>query len=129
MEPRTELLRVDESFHIQGYGLVVHPDFSVPNGWKNQVETVVVEKPDGHNILEGQTMVAAAKKHQRVVQLVGYVNAAPGFMDMPKVVNGASDLWVAIYGERGRHVRVALGVAEIARKIPVETMVTLLVSN
>jgi|GEM_PF-2148092 hypothetical protein len=47
MEPRTELLRVDESFHIQGYGLVVHPDFSVPNGWKNQVETVVVEKPDG----------------------------------------------------------------------------------
>jgi enamine deaminase RidA (YjgF/YER057c/UK114 family) len=66
---------------------------------------------------------------ERVVQLVGYVNAAPGFMDMPKVVNGASDLWIAIYGERGRHVRVALGVAEIARKIPVETMVTLLVSN
>jgi hypothetical protein len=47
MEPRTELLRVDDSFHIHGHGLVVRPDFSVPNGWKNQVETVVVEKPDG----------------------------------------------------------------------------------
>ena len=43
------------------------------------------------------------------------------------VVNGASDLWVELYGERGRHVRIAMGVAEITKNIPVETQVTLLV--
>jgi hypothetical protein len=47
MDPGVELLTVDDSFHIQGRWLVVLPDFSVPNGWKDQVETVVVEKPGG----------------------------------------------------------------------------------
>lgn len=66
---------------------------------------------------------------ERVVQLIGYVNSSPGFREQPKVVNGASDLWVAVYSERGRHVRAALGISEIARNIPVETVVTLLVRS
>lgn len=64
---------------------------------------------------------------ERVVQLIGYVNSSPGFRQQPKVIDGASDLWVEVYGERGRHVRAALGIAEIARNIPVETVVTLLI--
>src|SRR5947209_7485485 len=64
---------------------------------------------------------------ERVVRLEGFVNVAPGFKDMPKVVNGASDLWVELYGERGRHTRIALGISEITRDIPVETVVTILV--
>ncbi|MBI2369232.1 MAG: RidA family protein [Deltaproteobacteria bacterium] len=64
---------------------------------------------------------------ERVVQLIGYVSSSPGFRQQPKVVDGASDLWVEVYGERGRHVRAALGIAEIARNIPVETIVTLLI--
>jgi enamine deaminase RidA (YjgF/YER057c/UK114 family) len=46
----------------------------------------------------------------RCVRVVGYVNAAPGFTQHPSVVNGASDLIVAVLGERGRHTRSAVGV-------------------
>src|SRR5262245_36148282 len=42
-----ELLTVEDSFLIKGRGVVVVPDFSVPDGWKNRTEMVVVEKPDG----------------------------------------------------------------------------------
>ncbi len=42
-----ELLTVEDSFQISGRGVVVVPDFSVPDGWKNRTATVVVEKPDG----------------------------------------------------------------------------------
>ena len=48
---------------------------------------------------------------KRVVKLVGFVNAAPSFKDHPKVINGASDLLVALMGDDGRHVRAAVGVA------------------
>jgi hypothetical protein len=44
---RVELLTVEDSFQITGRGVVVIPDFSVPNGWKNRTEVVVVRKPDG----------------------------------------------------------------------------------
>ena len=49
----------------------------------------------------------------RVVKLTGFVNAAPGFGDVPKVVNGASDLFVAVLGDTGRHARSAVGVASL----------------
>mgnify|MGYP006272574813 FL=1 len=47
----------------------------------------------------------------RVVKLTGFVNSAPGFTDQPKVVNGCSDFLVAVFGERGRHARSAVGAA------------------
>jgi hypothetical protein len=43
---RVELLTVEDSFQVTGRGVVVIPDFSVPNGWKNRTEVVVVRKPD-----------------------------------------------------------------------------------
>jgi enamine deaminase RidA (YjgF/YER057c/UK114 family) len=46
----------------------------------------------------------------RVVRLGGFVASAPGFTDQPKVVNGASDLMVAVFGDAGRHARAAVGV-------------------
>lgn len=46
---------------------------------------------------------------RRVVKLTGFVNSAPGFGDQPKVVNGASDFLVAVFGEAGRHARSAVG--------------------
>lgn len=49
----------------------------------------------------------------RVVQLVGYVAAAPGFLDAFQVMDGASDVFVKLYGERGRHARVVHGAAEL----------------
>ncbi len=46
---------------------------------------------------------------RRVVKLTGFVNSAPGFADQPKVINGASDFFVAVFGEAGRHARSAVG--------------------
>ena len=45
----------------------------------------------------------------RIARLNGFVNAAPGFTDHPKVMNGASDLMVDVLGDKGRHTRAALG--------------------
>jgi enamine deaminase RidA (YjgF/YER057c/UK114 family) len=62
-------------------------------------------------------------KVERVVKILGYVNVAPGFTDMPKVVNGESDLLVSLWGERGQHTRAAVGVASLSQDAPVETEV------
>jgi enamine deaminase RidA (YjgF/YER057c/UK114 family) len=65
---------------------------------------------------------------QRVIRLLGFVNAAPGFRDAPKVLNGASDLLIAVFGEeRGRHARSALYQHELARDAPVAGELTLAV--
>lgn len=60
---------------------------------------------------------------ERVVKMIGYVNVAPGFNRMPQVINGASDLFIELWGERGEHARAAVGVAELANDAPVETEV------
>jgi len=57
---------------------------------------------------------------QRIVKVLGMVNSAPHFTDQPKVINGASDLLVEVFGDRGRHARSAVGVASLPGGIPVE---------
>ncbi|MBM3599018.1 MAG: RidA family protein [Alphaproteobacteria bacterium] len=47
---------------------------------------------------------------QRVIKLTGYVNCVASFTDQPKVINGASDLMVQVFGDAGKHARVAVGV-------------------
>jgi enamine deaminase RidA (YjgF/YER057c/UK114 family) len=64
----------------------------------------------------------------RVVKVVGHVASAEGFTDQPQVLNGASDLLVAIFGEAGRHARVATGAAELPRRAAVEIEVILAVA-
>lgn len=54
------------------------------------------------------------------VRLGGFVNAAPHFGDHPKVINGASDLMVEVFGERGRHARAAVGCVSLPRNVAVE---------
>ena len=56
----------------------------------------------------------------KVVRLVGYVASAEGFVEQPAVINGASDLLVEVFGEAGRHARIAVGVAELPLNAPVE---------
>ncbi len=56
----------------------------------------------------------------RVVKVVGHVASAEGFTDQPQVLNGASDLLVALFGDAGRHARVAIGAAELPRGAAVE---------
>jgi enamine deaminase RidA (YjgF/YER057c/UK114 family) len=55
-----------------------------------------------------------------VVSVNGYVNSIAGFPDSPKVINGASDLLVAVFGEEGRHVRAAIGVSGLPANALVE---------
>jgi enamine deaminase RidA (YjgF/YER057c/UK114 family) len=61
----------------------------------------------------------------RIVKVVGHVASAEGFVQQPQVLNGASDLLVAVFGESGRHARVAVGAAELPRRAPVEIEVIL----
>jgi enamine deaminase RidA (YjgF/YER057c/UK114 family) len=56
----------------------------------------------------------------RVVRLGGFVNSAPDFVDGPKVLNGASDLMVAAFGDKGRHARSTIGVASLPADAAVE---------
>ena len=64
----------------------------------------------------------------RVVKVVGHVASAEGFAQQPQVLNGASDLLVEIFGESGRHARVAVGAAELPRGAPIEIEVIFSVS-
>ena len=59
-------------------------------------------------------------KVKRLVKVLAMVNSDPSFSDQPKVVNGFSDLMVAVFGERGRHARSAVGMAALPRQIAVE---------
>jgi enamine deaminase RidA (YjgF/YER057c/UK114 family) len=57
---------------------------------------------------------------KRVVRLGGFINSAPGFTDGPKVMNGASDLMVEVFGDKGRHARSTVGVAALPADAAVE---------
>jgi enamine deaminase RidA (YjgF/YER057c/UK114 family) len=57
---------------------------------------------------------------RQVVKVVGYVNTAPGFERQFAVIDGASDLFLALWGEQGSHTRSAVGVFELPRGFPVE---------
>ena len=57
---------------------------------------------------------------RRVVKLLGMVNSTPNFNEQPKVINGASDLLVGIFGDQGRHARSAVGMQSLPGGIPVE---------
>ena len=57
---------------------------------------------------------------KKVVRMVGHVASAEGFVQQPAVINGASDLLVQIFGDIGRHARVAVGAAELPLNAPVE---------
>jgi enamine deaminase RidA (YjgF/YER057c/UK114 family) len=59
-------------------------------------------------------------KIKRCVRLGGFINPAPGFTGLPAVMNGASDLVVALLGDAGRHARTTIGVAELPLGAPVE---------
>jgi enamine deaminase RidA (YjgF/YER057c/UK114 family) len=59
-------------------------------------------------------------KLQRVVRLGGFINAVPSFLETPKVMNGASDLMVTAFGDRGRHARTTIGVSVLPLDAAVE---------
>ena len=59
-------------------------------------------------------------KVRSCVKLTGFVNSTDEFTDQPKIINGASDLFVKIFGEKGKHSRFAVGTASLPLNVPVE---------
>ena len=69
---------------------------------------------------------------ERVAEVIGvngYVNAVPGFPDSPAIINGASDLLVAVFGDAGRHVRAAVGVSALPKNALVELQMTVRIAD
>jgi len=71
-----------------------------------------------------QRHLGSLDKVRSILSVNGYVNSVAGFPDSPKVINGASDLFLAVFGEAGRHVRAAVGVSGLPRNALVELQMT-----
>jgi enamine deaminase RidA (YjgF/YER057c/UK114 family) len=68
-------------------------------------------------------------KVRRIVKLLGMVNCPPDFVDQPKVINGASDLLVEVFGDKGKHARSAVGMIALPMNISVEIEMIVEVEN
>ena len=73
------------------------------------------------NALAAISLVADIDQIERIIRVGGFVNGVPGFVAIPQVVNGASELLIKLFGEiNGKHARTAIGVAELPLNAPVE---------
>jgi enamine deaminase RidA (YjgF/YER057c/UK114 family) len=76
------------------------------------------------NALAAIALVADLDQIERVVRVGGFVNGIPGFTAIPPIINGASELFIKLFGEvNGKHARTAIGVAELPLNSPVEVEV------
>lgn len=101
-----------------------NPDGSIPNGKVGREFTVEqgyeFAKNTGLGLLAAMKEAAGSLDKVEVIKLLGMVNAVPEFGDQPKVINGCSDLLVAVLGENGRHARSAVGMGSLPGNMPVE---------
>lgn len=72
------------------------------------------------NVLAAVDALVGLENVVKVVKVVGFVASAEGFVGQPQVINGASELFGAVFGEAGQHARSAVGVAELPLNTPVE---------
>ena len=86
-----------------------------------------VEQGYQHARAVGLNLIAVMKdelgsldKVKRIVKVLGMVNAVPDFGDQPKIINGCSDLFVEVFGDKGKHARSAVGMGSLPNGIPVE---------
>ena len=89
-------------------------DFTVPQAYQH-ARTVGLDL-----LAVMRTELGSLDKVKRVVKVLGMVNAVPEFTDHPKVINGCSDLFVEVLGDRGKHARSAVGMGSLPMGIPVE---------
>jgi enamine deaminase RidA (YjgF/YER057c/UK114 family) len=76
------------------------------------------------NALAAIALVADLDQIERIVRVGGFVNGIPGFTVIPPIINGASELFIKLFGEvNGKHARTAIGVAELPLNAPVEVEV------
>lgn len=117
--------RVGDLLYLSGKG-PQHEDGTMPRGRLGG--GMSVEQGYQHARQVGLVLIAAMREAlggdldrvTDIVKVLGMVNAAPGFEDHPQVINGCSDLFVEVFGERGRHARSAVGMSSLPGGIPVE---------
>ena len=90
-------------------------DFSVDEGYAYARQVGLVLIAAMRDALGGDL-----DRVEAIVKVLGMVNAVPEFEEHPRVVNGCSDLFVEVFGERGRHARSAVGMSSLPGGIPVE---------
>jgi enamine deaminase RidA (YjgF/YER057c/UK114 family) len=82
------------------------------------------------NALAAISLVADINQIEKIVRVGGFVNGAPGFIAIPAVINGASELLIKLFGEvNGIHARTAIGVSELPMNSPVEIELLIQLSN
>jgi len=82
------------------------------------------------NALAAISLVADVDQIEKIVRVGGFVNGAPGFVAIPAVINGASELLIKIFGDvNGKHARTAVGVAELPLNAPVEVEMVVQLKN
>ncbi len=117
--------RVGNLLYLSGKG-PERADGTMPRGKLGA--DISIEEGYRHARQVGLVLIAAIKaalggdldRVEGIVKVLGMVNAAPDFEDHPKVVNGCSDLFVEVFGDRGRHARSAVGMSSLPAGIPVE---------
>jgi enamine deaminase RidA (YjgF/YER057c/UK114 family) len=112
------------TLYLSGQGPLLE-DGTLAKGMVGQ--DVSVEDAKFHARRTGMVLLAAAQhalgsldRVERVVNVLGMVNGAPGFMEHPKVINGCSELFIEVFGEAGRHSRAAVGMGTLPENITVE---------
>jgi enamine deaminase RidA (YjgF/YER057c/UK114 family) len=127
-------LRVGDLLFVSGTGVTEWPDGTPCAGKLGQ--DLSVERGYEAAKLVGLSLIATLKQYlgdldrvQQVVKLLGMVNAVPEFTEHPQVINGCSDLLVAVFGDKGRHTRSAVGMGSLPMDIPVEIEIMVLVSD
>jgi enamine deaminase RidA (YjgF/YER057c/UK114 family) len=122
-------------FRINGDTLILAGTISISNG----VLTHVGQVGKDHDVAAGyaaaricalntlasiKLALGSLDRVKEFLFLGGYVNAVSGFAESPQVINGASDFFVSLYGEAGKHARAAVSVAGLPRNATVEIQVT-----
>ena len=117
--------RVGNLLYLSGKG-PLYPDGTMPRGRLGA--GMSIEEAYRHARQVGLVLIAAMRnaldgdldRVADIVKVLGMVNASPEFTEHPKVINGCSDLFVEVFGERGRDARSAVGMSSLPGGIPVE---------
>ncbi len=118
-------VRTGNLLFLSGVGPAARPDGTAPRGKVGK--DLTLEQGYEAARLTGLNLLARLKgelgdldRVKRVVKLLVMVNATPDFNQHPAVANGCSDLMVAVFGDKGRHARSAVGMGSLPNDIPVE---------
>ncbi len=129
----TPVVQIGDLCYVSGHG----PLTTVGTMLTGRVGSEV-SQDDGYTAARqvGLTMLATLKQYlgsldrvQRMIKVLGMVNAAPDFQNHPKVMNGFSDLMVEIFGENGRAARSAIGMGALPGNISTEIEVILKIKD